>query len=374
MKHQFLKTGAVLFLSFSAALAADLPARNTAASYVGFASCSSTSCHGGASDNKNQCIVWSRLDFHSRSFATLNSARSERLSEVLKINKASTSERCTVCHAPFQSIPDKLLKPGIERDHGVSCEICHAPAQNWLRSHTRADFTRKDRAADGMADLQDFYVRANTCVACHQVVDKELLAAGHPELIFEMDGQSVTEPRHWKEKDPAFRAKGWAVAQAVALREIRTQLASDPAPSESLVAKWNGLSWLLQKISSQPVTPHQASLAKPTKEAIETTLKTADDFARAYAEKQLSSQDTKTLLAGLLATSSDFGNSAVPQKIQARRAERLVLGIDRLTAGLSEAELKTLNPKIQSLFKQVQSLPDFQPTAFGKTLDSLTQK
>lgn len=370
MKHQLLKTGALLLFSVAAGTGAELPKESNASSYVGFSSCSSTSCHGGSADNKNQCIVWSRLDFHSRSFATLTSARSQRLAEVLKINKATESSRCTVCHAPFHEVPEKLRAPGIEIAHGVSCEICHGPAEEWIRSHTRTDFTRADRTAEGLVDLQSFYVRANTCVACHQTVDKELLAAGHPELVFEMDGQSVTQPRHWKEKDSASHLKGWAVGQAVALREVSRQLAEDSSPSESLVAQWNGLAWLLARISGQPITPHQATLAKPIKENIESVQKSAVEFALAYSGKQLSPQDSKALLAKLIGSGEDFRNTAVPQKIQARRAERLVLGIDRLTSALPESELKQLDPKIKKLFSQVQSLPDFKPDEFAKSLES----
>ena len=40
------------------------------------------------------------------------------------------------------------------------------------------------RVGAGMRDLRNFYVRANTCVACHQNVDQELRTAGHPLLTF----------------------------------------------------------------------------------------------------------------------------------------------------------------------------------------------
>lgn len=41
-----------------------------------------------------------------------------------------------------------------------------------------------------MRDLRNLYARANACVACHQNVDPEILKAGHPELVFELDRQS----------------------------------------------------------------------------------------------------------------------------------------------------------------------------------------
>src|SRR5688572_22163323 len=49
------------------------------AKFFGAQSCSSSSCHGGAGDNRHQYTVWSKLDFHSRSYATLTTARSARI-------------------------------------------------------------------------------------------------------------------------------------------------------------------------------------------------------------------------------------------------------------------------------------------------------
>jgi len=101
---------------------------------------------------------------------------------------------------------------------GVSCENCHGPAENWLRAHTRSDWTHADRTFAGMRDLKNLYVRANNCVACHQTVELPLLKAGHPELIFELDGQSVSEPKHWRKapigaaRRPGSSVKLWRCA------------------------------------------------------------------------------------------------------------------------------------------------------------------
>ncbi len=73
------------------------------------------------------------------------------------------------------------------------------------------------RVTAGMRDLRSFYVRANTCVACHQTLDSDIIKAGHPELTFELDGQSVPEPKHWRDDDPSSALRAWLVGQAVAL-------------------------------------------------------------------------------------------------------------------------------------------------------------
>jgi hypothetical protein len=63
-------------------------------------------------------------------------------------------------------------------------------------------------------------------------VDHELLAAGHPQLAFELDTFAVSMPAHWTEHDGNrrwFRGAAWAIGQAVALREGMRILARDLA-------------------------------------------------------------------------------------------------------------------------------------------------
>src|SRR6185436_11806311 len=146
--------------------------------------------------------VGSRQDFHTRGFAILTSARSARIAEGLGITEAQSSARCTVCHSPFQSVAPARLSAGAHSDEGVSCENCHNAAGGWLRGHTRTDWTYAMRVSAGMRDLRSLYVRANTCVACHQNIENALLKAGHPTMVFELDSQSINQPKHWKDEDP----------------------------------------------------------------------------------------------------------------------------------------------------------------------------
>ena len=144
--------------------------------FLGAQSCSTSGCHGGADDKSRQYTVWVKYDVHhERPFATLTTARSERLAETLKISDPTQSARCTVCHAPMQTVPAERRADAVKISDGVSCENCHGPAENWIRSHTRKDYTHADRINAGMRDLQNLYVRANTCVACHQNVDADIL-------------------------------------------------------------------------------------------------------------------------------------------------------------------------------------------------------
>src|SRR5665213_4200704 len=107
-----------------------------------------------------------------------------------------------------------------------------------------------------MRDLQNLYVRANVCGAGHQNVDADILKAGHPELMFELDGQSVAEPKHWSAEKNGNGAQAWLVGQAVALREMSWQLyLAGPSSNSPEIVKspaadrYFGLAPLISKIS-----------------------------------------------------------------------------------------------------------------------------
>jgi hypothetical protein len=118
---------------------------------------------------------------------------------------------------------------------GVSCEHCHGPAAGWLGAHTVKDWETRSadqKAQHGMRDLRDLAVRSHTCLHCHvgteeQSVDHQMIAAGHPDLTFELNLFSAVMPRHWKDSDetPWFGTKEWAVGQGMQLRDSLQRLA-----------------------------------------------------------------------------------------------------------------------------------------------------
>jgi hypothetical protein len=337
--------------------------------FLGSQSCGSSSCHGGAGDLNNQFIIWSHYDFHhERPVATLTTARSERLADVLKIGNPMQSSRCTVCHAPMQTVSSDRISKDVRISEGISCENCHGPAENWLRSHTRKDYTHADRVAAGMRDTKNPYVRANTCVACHQNVESDILRAGHPELIFELDGQSVTQPKHWRKDMDKPGAQLWLVGQAVALREMSWRLANEKSPGEDQINRWRGLLWILQR-AEEALSDSDANLKlhildqSPANAA--SVQKVSDSFARKLANHEWSDSQTSSLLKRLANTHGEF-LSPLDVPIQARRAERLVLSLDRLTAK-SPKDGKT-DASLNQLFAAVQSLPDFDPAKFSVVL------
>ena len=51
-----------------------------------------------------------------------------------------------------------------------------------------------------------------------------------------------------------------------------------------------------------------------------------------------------------------------------QRAERLVLGLERLLVAIKLNKHSTISPKLDELFKDVQSRPDFEPGNFAEHL------
>jgi hypothetical protein len=224
-----------------------------------------------------------------------------------------------------------------------------------------------------MRDLQNLYVRANTCVACHQNVDADILKAGHPELIFELDGQSVAEPKHWSAEKNGNGAQAWLVGQAVALREMSWQLANEKSPTEDQENRWLALVWVLKQTDGA-----DASLPTDVRDSMGTHVsdqKWADQLARAAANIEWTPTLTRKCLNQLLDKNHlGFGEfSDASPRYHARRAERLVLALDRLVAALPE--LKNNEPvqsSLNQLFKLAQSIPDFDPKQFAGALQKFS--
>ena len=337
--------------------------------FVGSQSCSSSSCHGGAAVKQNEFTIWSKQDFHrERPVARLETRRAEVITEAMGIGSPLQANSCTICHAPLQTVPAEQLAPEIKVIEGISCENCHAPAENWLRSHTRKDWTTADRVQAGMRDLKNLYVRANTCVACHQNVEFGIRHAGHPELIFELDGQCAAEPRHWQKSGDKPGPQIWLVGQAVALREISWQLSRETGANPSLHGQWEGLLWLMQ-LTGQ-VENHLPTLDSSGKESYQQVQQWSDELAKAAANLNWSEDLTRKCLNSLAETGEAFAAHEATAAIQARRAERLVLALDRLLQGSGRADASSeLNHKLDRLFADVQSLSDFNAAQFAQHLN-----
>ena len=343
--------------------------------FVGAVGCRSSSCHGGAGEKRSQYITWSRQDFHTRAYAILLNARSARIAESVGVGEAQSSARCTVCHSPFQSVAQSRLASTARPDEGVSCENCHGAAGTWLRGHTRSDWTYAMRVSAGMHDLRSLYVRANTCIACHQNIDNTLLKAGHPTLVFELDSQSVNEPRHWRDDDPWSGARAWLVGQAVALREAAWRSRTDPDPAADMQETSVALAWLLQKVTlTEPLLP---KIVEPTASDLGPLQKEADDLARHAANWNPNIDSAMSMLRALAETDSEFviGKDRSLQNLF-YRARRLVLAVDRLNNALNQNRVVPLkiDNELNQLRQDTIASDNFDHARFAEHLRVLRAK
>jgi hypothetical protein len=361
-------------LSIAPALSAREPRQiqETGGTFVGSVGCKSSSCHGGAGPKRSQYFTWSQKDFHTKALTVLLNARSQRIAEGLGVGPAEASARCTVCHAPFQSVGASRLGPEAHPDEGVSCESCHGAASGWLRGHTRKDWTYNTRVGAGMRDLRSLYVRATACAACHQVLEPAVLHAGHPDLFFELDSQSVAQPKHWKDDDPWTGLREWLTGQAVALREMSWALASDPKTDEWSIARWNGLAWLCSAATnaaliSSPILPPPTA---PARSDFTSTQTQADALARRAAISNWSENVARNVLNVLASSDNEFSATGAGIPVLGQRAKRLVLALDRLANALNQnggSKLK-VEPELNQLFEDVRTLDSFDATAFAAHL------
>jgi hypothetical protein len=213
--------------------------------YIGPGSCAATSCHGsvkpvaGSRILQNEYSTWIIKDLHSRAYQALTGEVGERMARILKLGaKAEESPKCLVCHS-LHTTPEQRGRV-FEISEGVSCENCHGPASAWLGAHSTRDWPHEKSLALGMHDTRDVIHRAEKCLECHlgtkdKFVDHEMIAAGHPDLYFELDSFSAVMPRHWKiprESSPGKSAedaawagvRDWSTGQAVQLRSQMERL------------------------------------------------------------------------------------------------------------------------------------------------------
>jgi len=220
-------------------------AENEPVKYIGPGSCAATSCHGsvkpiaGSRILQNEYSTWIIQDKHSRAYQALTGDVGERMARILKLGaKAEESPKCLVCHALYTT-PEQRGRP-FEISEGVTCENCHGPASAWLGPHTMRSWPHEKSVALGMQDTRDVIHRTEKCLECHlgtrnKFVDHEMIAAGHPDLYFELDSFSAVMPRHWKvpresepgkpAEDPAWvGVREWCTGQAVQLRAALERL------------------------------------------------------------------------------------------------------------------------------------------------------
>src|SRR5690606_6399072 len=93
---------------------------------------------------------------------------------------------------------------------------------------------------------------------------------------------------------------------------------------------------------------------RPNTEHFQIVQKWSDEFAKSAAKIHWKEPFTENLLKEL----SKSWDQIAGKELQARRAERLVLGLDRLALASDSKLRSALDANVNELFSLVQSLPD----------------
>jgi hypothetical protein len=199
--------------------------------------CAASSCHGSVQPRtntrifQNEYTIWIAQGLHVRAFSVLQNNVSERIGRILNLGPPAKAPKCLVCHALYVSSEQQAQT--FELGDGVSCESCHGPASGWLGPHTTKDWPHEKSVQLGMYDTRNLERRSEKCLTCHlgtaeKFVDHEMIAAGHPDLTFELGVFTSNMPPHWKmpeEGNPWREVQAWGIGQAVQLRESLNRLA-----------------------------------------------------------------------------------------------------------------------------------------------------
>ncbi len=224
------------------------------AKFVGAASCASAGCHGeahGATPNwRNAFAVFKAEDPHAQAYDVLWTARGREMTRLVEHKDALTDSehiaaierRCIGCHAT--PAPAGTAAGSEQFAAGVHCESCHGAAGDWLHTHYQAGFRRE--ASVGFVDTKNLTERAGTCMKCHvgpsheqgspQVVDHDLIAAGHPRLSFELRSYFESKPIHWdRNADEARNAGAYGFRLWLAGQRAQAEQRAKLIPGDDLV-------------------------------------------------------------------------------------------------------------------------------------------
>ena len=367
--------------------------------YTGTGSCAASNCHGAKKpaqkpgDPDDTYTIWAAKDKHNKAYTTLTKKESAAIVQKMKLQKATDEPKCVGCHA--LKLDKAQLAPRAKYDvtEGVSCDSCHGPAEKWLDGHdkgTKGGWPHEKSVPVGMYDTKDVLKRAELCVACHLAIEAEMVAAGHPTMVFELENFSQNQPPHWKDVKDWFSASSWSTGQAVALREALQQLAArakgnapDALYQESLVqAKGHLIAFrpMVAQIAADSAKALDDVLGglgdgkdkAKTAAAADTGAKVATDLAMKAAGAKYNKD---LVLAALKALAGD------PQRAVSaglRSAEQVAYGVDSLFRAVNTAtklpEAKAIDAAIGKMFDDLPQKPaDFKADKFIANLQGVAK-
>lgn len=199
--------------------------------HLGAGSCAAQACHGGAVAERKEYKVWATEDKHHKAYDVLLGSLGQRIGTRLGIDP-TREESCLGCHA---TTGVRLAKTHVVED-GVSCELCHGGAKEWLGPHATPEWqtlTVEQKARRGLRDLSKPETRAAVCIRCHvgeqgSDITHDIMAAGHPPLVFDAAAFLRAMPPHWKDEEDISLATWLAGLKASALGQLgRIERASE---------------------------------------------------------------------------------------------------------------------------------------------------
>jgi len=218
--------------------------------FDGAQSCATAKCHDSpmplANIHGNEFQLWSQKDPHALAFAGLSSpvfredVKAADIGAKLNIAKVEADAKCMNCHTT--AVPDNLRGNKFSLEEGVTCTACHGPSEKWIEPHAKDKWIVEQRkmahdqllAKLGLYDTLPPVARAERCVSCHLGIDAAMVAAGHPQPIFELayfsrfekfEAQGIKFANHWPDAKGYDDVKLWAAGQVVCAREALKQLA-----------------------------------------------------------------------------------------------------------------------------------------------------
>jgi hypothetical protein len=369
--------------------------------YTGTGSCASSSCHGAAKpaakpgDPDNTYRIWAEKDKHNQGYNTLTKKSSVAIAQRMKLGDATKSDKCLGCHA--LNLGKEQLAPRAKYDvtEGVSCDSCHGPAEKWLDGHDKGDkggWPHAKSVSLGMYDTKDVLMRANLCVSCHLAIDPEMIAAGHPTMIFELDSFSKNQPPHWKDVKEWFSARAWGTGQAVALREAMQEVASRTkvnAPDKLVRESWEqarghavAIRPLLERVAADSLRGLDQELGAASEAvgkdraklqaAAAGAARIADDAAKKISQAAFN----RDLVQAILKAQVGSPERAVSGGL--RSAEQVAMAVDSLYGAIAAVakgpEHKAVNDAINKLFDELAQKPEeFNARTFTANLQGVAK-
>lgn len=210
--------------------------------HLGVSTCANSACHGGAGIDPNSRIQrnefthWSANDPHAKSYRSLQSDRSKRITANLGLGPATGEGLCLGCHT--DNVPQERRAISFKVEDGVGCEACHGGAVTWLGIHSTGLATRQQNLDAGLYPTEDPVKRAEMCLDCHfgakdQFANHRLMGAGHPRISFELDTYTAVHAHHTVDRDYVERKnfvdslRTWTIGAAMMVERRMTLLADD---------------------------------------------------------------------------------------------------------------------------------------------------